>query len=460
MRRLCFVLLFLASFQLHAADALSTISVRLKTKAAQTPLFLCPFEGKLAGATDSYAQELASVLAFDLRHSGSIQILDSSRQRLALVQQDRFGKLGASEEWQREGAAYVIQGRIDDGKLAIQLISTVTRKGKGLEGIRLTGVLAEDRRAIHLVADAFHREIFGVDGIASSKLLYCLVTPNPKPSDDKDMWLSEVWESDYDGHNAHQLTYHGKFCVTPCYLPPKAGHASNSFLYVSYQAGQPKIYLGTLKGGKPQRLTTLAGNQLMPCMTSQRDHIAFICDAAGNPDLFLLPFNPDSGPTGKPMQIYSSGYATQASPSFSPDGNQVAFVSNKDGTPRIYVMDVPRTRIEQQHPNPILITARNRENTSPAWSPDGAKIAYSSRCDGVRQICIYDVAKGEEWQLTHGPGHKENPSWAPDSKHIVFNSVDGHASELFMVNLSQGDVVQVSRGPGEKKFPSWDPAWR
>jgi TolB protein len=123
-------------------------------------------------------------------------------------------------------------------------------------------------------------------------------------------------------------------------------------------------------------------------------------------------------------------------------------------------MDVPHSIQQMRAPKPTLISKRNRENTAPTWSPDGSKIAYSSKTDGTRQIWIYDLHKQEEWQLTDGNGHKENPSWAPDSQHLVFNSVNGHRCELYLVNLHQADVVRISQGPGEKRYPAWDPAWR
>jgi TolB protein len=102
-----------------------------------------------------------------------------------------------------------------------------------------------------------------------------------------------------------------------------------------------------------------------------------------------------------------------------------------------------------------MISKQNRENSCPAWSPDGTKLAYSAKTNGIRQIWIYDFGKGEEWQLTSGSGHKENPAWAPDSRHIIFNSTDDHTSELYIVNLSQPEALKISRGTGKKHYPTW-----
>jgi len=102
-----------------------------------------------------------------------------------------------------------------------------------------------------------------------------------------------------------------------------------------------------------------------------------------------------------------------------------------------------------------MISKQNRENSCPCWSPDGTKLAYSAKTNGIRQIWIYDFGSGEEWQLTSGPGNKENPYWGPNSRHIVFNSTDASGSEIYIVNLNQPEATKISRGPGKKHYPTW-----
>ncbi|MFS8564368.1 MAG: DPP IV N-terminal domain-containing protein [Rhabdochlamydiaceae bacterium] len=102
-----------------------------------------------------------------------------------------------------------------------------------------------------------------------------------------------------------------------------------------------------------------------------------------------------------------------------------------------------------------MISKENQENSCPAWSPDGKKLAYSAKTNGVRQIWIYDFETKEEKQLTEGPGIKENPSWASDSNHIVFDATDAVSSDLYIVNLNQPEAIKISQGPGVKHYPTW-----
>jgi len=190
----------------------------------------------------------------------------------------------------------------------------------------------------------------------------------------------------------------------------------------------------------------------MPQLNRQRDKLVFISDAAGNPDVFLHEFDPQNGVVGKPRQIYAVPYATQASPVFSPDGKKIAFVSNKDGRAKIYTMEIPKTGQTMKDIHPQVLIKQNRSCTAPCWSPDGTKIAYTSKAKGVRQIWVVDITTGIDKQVTQGSGNKENPTWAPNSLHLAYND----ARNVYMLNLHQLRPVQLTHGRTEKKFPSWE----
>lgn len=445
----CFVM---AAGWIGAAENSDPILVRLATEVQRLPLYQTHIDAKGSGFDTGYCAKLEKVLEFDLDHNGMTYVLKTTADKEKLAGAAAFDKGLSQVEWKNLGAFYVIKVRIQDKTLSARLYAANAESAKSVDGIPLTGDLAADRRQIHQLADTIHKGLFGTEGIATTKIVYTL----KKQQGDK--WLSDVWESDYDGHNRRRLSNDGGYAITPVYIPPKAGFATGAIFYVSYQTGQPKIYYQSLGAeAPPRRLTYLRGNQLMPAITRQRDKLAFISDVTGNPDLFILPFSPESGITGKPYQIFATHQATQGTPTFSPDGSQIAFVSNKDGSPRVYVMDVPAAGTSLNDIRATLVTKRNKESTAPAWSPDGTKIAYCSVTNGIRQIWVYDFNTREERQLTQGPGNKENPAWAPNSLHLVFNSGDKGACDLYIINLNQPDAAKISSGEGEKRFPCWEP---
>lgn len=454
--RIFYFLLFLSLIAINpigAKEEDEQIVVKLSTENQLMPVYLSPFIDQRSGFDSKYLKQLEQVLQFDLDHNGMTYLVKHSSERDDLCCKGDFESLGLSSSWKASNVYYVVKVRISDQKLDARMLLVNSNAIKSANSIALTGSLAQDRRKIHQLADTIFKALFNSDGVATTKILYTLRTKAPG-----NKWLSEVWEADYDGANARQVTRGMGYCITPAYIPPKSGFSPGSFMFVSYKTGQSKIYMGSLQeGAAPRRFSLLRGNQMMPAISKQRDKVAFISDYTGNPDLFLHSFNLDSGAVGKPQQIYATHQATQGTPSFSPDGNQVAFVSNKDGSPRIYVMDIPTPGMKLKDIKAKLISKQNRESTAPAWSPDGTKIAYCAMSGGSRQIWVYDCLKGKERQLTQGGGNKENPTWGPNSLHLIFNSTGPDGSELYLINLNQPAATKISAGQGEKRFPSWEP---
>jgi TolB protein len=428
------------------AESDQEIRVHLTTDSPLTPVYLGRLKAEQSSFDANFLNQLDTILQFDFNYNGTTQVVTRSTEKEQVLQQKEKSVAFHPKTWKDFGIPYVIQPVISDKTLSVLVFSVESGSLKYFNDIPLTGELVYDRRQLHKLADGIYKALFNSDGIASTRLLYSVQFKNPKP--DGSQWISEIWECDWDGNNARQVTKEGSYSVTPVAIPSK----SDRFLYVSYKLGQPKIYLASLKEGVGKRLIDLRGNQLLPAISLQRDKIAFICDAGGRTDLFVQAFHPEKGEIGKPVQLFSYPRSTQASPTFNPDGSKVAFVSDKDGSPRIYV--IPST-VSAKRANPSLITKQNSESSCPSWSPDGKKLAYSAKTNGVRQIWIYDFETREETQLTSGPGHKENPCWAPDSLHIVFNSTDASSSELYLVNLHQPETIKITRGPGKKHYPTW-----
>lgn len=449
-----FFLFYCSTFALFSHDNIEQdsdpIVVKIETETTLNPLYFAGIEQDRNQFSEPSIKQLEQVVAFDFSHNGMTKLIKRSSSLDQLASNSNLGDLSS---WNQQGIFYVIKGNIQGDQLSFALLNVVEGTLKKTASVSLTGDLSKDRTSLHKLSDSIHKALFGIDGIASTHLIYTVKNPASK----SEKWVSEVWESDYDGANAHPLTHQQYFCVTPCYVPPKPGYASGTFMYVSYQLGQPKIYMASTRDGIGHRLTFMRGNQLTPAISLQRDKVAFISDITGNPDLFLQPFHPEKGTTGKPYQIFSARQATQGSPTFSPDGSKIAFVSDKDGSPKIYVIDIPEPGTSLKEIKATLISKRNRENTAPSWSPDGNKIAYCARNQGERQIWVYDLKSHKEKQLTQGPGNKENPSWAPNSLHLTFNSSDANSCDLFILNLNQEEAIQITSGVGEKRFPNWEP---
>jgi len=426
-----FFFFFLTLLPIFASIEEKELVVSLPTRHYLTSVYLSPLSTHSSEFPLSYLESLQQVLKDDLNRNGSCFV-----------------------ETSLENADYTVQIELIEKELLLSITSKRNGHKKTLPLKPLSGTLSSDRRSIHQFSDGITEIITGVNGVASTRILYAVQFP--EQTSEGIVWKSEIWESDYDGCNTRQVTQEKSYCITPVFFPAEGEFTKNKFLYVNYKLGQPRIYLGSFDRTKGEPFVSLRGNQLLPAISKKCDMIAFISDASGRADLFVQPFSRHHGLMGKPIQAFSYPRSVQASPTFRPDGKKIAFVSDKDGTPRIYLIDTPSPG-KNSRPHPLCITKKYSQNTCPNWSPDGTKLAYSAMIDGSRQIVVYDFLTQEEIPITTGKSHKENPSWAPDSLHIIYNTVDPSSSELFLINLKQKEPLKITSGSGKKHYPAWEP---
>lgn len=125
------------------------------------------------------------------------------------------------------------------------------------------------------------------------------------------------------------------------------------------------------------------------------------------------------------------------SPSWSPDGNKLVYVSFENRRPQIFMQDIytrSRTRL----------TSFEGINGSPVFSPDGRQLAMVLSKDGNAEIYILDIASRETRRLTRNRYIDTEPTWTPDGKSIIFTSERGGKPQIYRVNLASGKVRRVT----------------
>lgn len=125
------------------------------------------------------------------------------------------------------------------------------------------------------------------------------------------------------------------------------------------------------------------------------------------------------------------------SPAWSPDGLRLAYVSFVRGKPAIYVQEV-FTGTRQQ------VAAYKGINGAPAWSPDGRQLALTLSKDGNPEIYVLNLASKGLRRLTEHYAIDTEPSWSPDGRHIVFTSDRGGKPQIYRVPVGGGGAERLT----------------
>jgi Tol biopolymer transport system component len=216
--------------------------------------------------------------------------------------------------------------------------------------------------------------------------------------------------------------------------------------------------LGSAAGAQPQKLTSKLDSQ-RPAWSPDGTWIAF--DAWNGRSTSICAIQPSGG---EPQCLTDTGLdADVFAPSWSADGSMIACAlhSHPGGENlgwRIHILDVEAAREVHGGNNMYaLLPAAENDQDTPAWSPDGQRIAFSEVRDGQWDLFVVDVDGTDLRQLTTSSADDLHPTWSPDGSALAFQSNPEGQWDIYMINQDGTGLRQLTANPANDCNPSWRP---
>ena len=258
---------------------------------------------------------------------------------------------------------------------------------------------------------------------------------------------------------------------------------------------------GQLKG-EPQTVGLLTGMLKDLAVSHDGSHLA-ASEMEGSLNLTRLPLNISGDAPAGPEELLSSGQVYDHMPSVSPDGRNIAYISNRLGDDELWIhhistkhsdrLDLPGREFggaESPHWFPdgrrLVILRTSSDRKTSVWTvaadgshaerlpipsfvstgegfpvaPDGRTVVYSALTEANFQVFGFDSVTGKTHQLTSTPGDKYSGSFSPDGRWMVYSSNASGPVQLWKIGVTGGKPEQLTRGDDRIRHPFYSPDGR
>jgi len=197
--------------------------------------------------------------------------------------------------------------------------------------------------------------------------------------------------------------------------------------------------------GEPFAVTGKDTDDGWPTWSPDGQRLAFESSRGGNWDIWVSHLD------GSGLVNVSNHPADDRYPAWSPNGKKVAFTSNRSGNWEVWLMNADGS-------NPVNLTNSPGRDRYTMWSPDGRQVTFNTERDGDQEIYVMNADGSNPHNVSNSPKSTEGlADWSPEGKRLVLYSTKLGNKDIFILNLSTGKWTTVTQGPSSDEFCTWSP---
>jgi TolB protein len=349
------------------------------------------------------------------------------------------------DAWRELGADAVFFGSVsqkgEDILLQIRLFNVRTRMSVFAQ--EYTVRVRSARQLAHTVSDVIHEQQRGLRGVARTRITFVSDRNNESIlGTAQKRNVKEIYVTDYDGANQQRITTTRQLNLNPTW-----SFDARAIAYSAFRNDRgPDVLLSFIYTGVLQNLTRgrLRDGAYLPVFSPDGKQILFSAtpEGASAPDIHVMSAD---GSNLRRLTTHPDGDTT---PTWSPSGTQIAFVSDRTGKPQIYIMNADGSGLYRP---PIP----DGEVDRPTWAPTPHnEIAYSAWTGRGFDIKVHELTTGLTRQLTFGEGTNESPAYSASGRHLAFTSTRLGNVQVFTIGRDGNGLRQITRG-GNNQTPDW-----